>query len=132
MSTRRSGFTIVETLVAIIVVSFGVLALASSVGSITRMMSNGQRKTRASTIAASILDSLRNKAYSGIPKCTGLVSGTATGPVTEYGNNYTVAWDVATPAGSTTSRQIIIRVGYRVGPRAQSDTLVTTIHPPCP
>jgi Tfp pilus assembly protein PilV len=134
MSTRRSGFTIVETLVAIIVVSFGVLALASSVGSITRMMSNGQRKTRASTIAASILDSLRNKAYSSIPKCSGLVSGTATGPVTEYGNKYTAAWEVATPAGpgASTSRQIILRVGYRVGPRAHSDTLVTTITPPCP
>ncbi len=131
MRTRRSGFTIVETLVAIIVTSVGVLALASSVGGITRMMSSGQRKTRASTIATSILDSLRNKAYSAIPKCTGLVSGAGTGPITHYGDKYTTAWNVAT-TGSGTSRQITIRVGYRVGTRLQGDTLVSTIHPPCP
>lgn len=133
MKARRGGFTIVETLVAIIVLSVGVLALASSVGGITRMMSSGQRKTRASTIAASILDSLRNKAYSSIPKCTGLVSGSGTGSVvTPYGNNYATAWTVNTPAVGGTSRQIIIRVSYRVGTRAQADTLVSTIHPPCP
>lgn len=127
MRTRRSGFTIVETLVAIIVLSVGVLALASSVGGITRMMSSGQRKTRAATIAASILDSLRNKAYSEIPKCAGLVDGT--GASTLYGDKYTTAWTVT---GAGTSRQIIIRVGYQVGTRLQGDTLVSTIHPPCP
>lgn len=129
MRTRRGGFTIVETLVAIIVLSVGVLALASSVGGITRMMSSGQRKTRATTIAASILDSLRNKAYSAIPKCSGLINGAGSGPVTQYGNKYTTAWTVT---GAGTSRQIIIRVGYRVGTRPQGDTLVSTIHPPCP
>lgn len=129
MRARRSGFTIVETLVAIIVLSVGVLALASSVGSITRMMSSGQRKTRASTIAASILDSLRNKAYSEIPKCAGLVDGT--GGSTLYGDKYTTAWSVVA-SGAGTSRQITIRVGYRVGTRLQGDTLVSTIHPPCP
>ena len=128
MRARRDGFTIVETLVAIIILSVGVLALASSAGGITRMMSSGQRKTRASTIVVSILDSLRNKAYSAIPKCSGLVSGTGTG--TAYGNNYTSAWTIAnTNAG--TGRQITIWVGYRVGTRLQGDTLVSTILPPC-
>jgi Tfp pilus assembly protein PilV len=127
MRARRGGYTIVETLVAIIVLSVGVLALASSVGGVTRMMSSGQRKTRASTIAVSILDSLRNKAYSNNPKCAGLVSGTGSG--TLYGNNYTTAWTVT---GAGTSRQITIRVGYRVATRLQGDTLVSTILPPCP
>lgn len=130
MRTRRGGFTIVETLVAIIVLSFGVLALASSVGGITRMMSNGQRKTRATTIATSVIDSLRNKAYSSIPKCTGLVSGSTTGSLL-YGNKYTTSWDVSsTNAG--TSRQVVVRVDYQVGTRSHADTLVAFIHPPCP
>ena len=127
MRTRRSGFTIVETLVAVMILSVGVLALASSMGGITRMMSSGQRKTRATTISASILDSLRNKAYSASPKCSGLVNGTGTS--TLYGNKYTTAWTVT---GAGTSRQITIRVAYRVGTRPQGDTLVSTIHPPCP
>jgi type IV pilus modification protein PilV len=127
MRTQRSGFTIVETLVAILILSVGVLALASSMGGITRMMSSGQRKTRAATITASILDSLRNKAYSADPNCSGLVNGSGTS--TLYGDKYTTAWTVT---GAGTSRQITIRVGYRVGTRAQADTLVSTILPPCP
>ena len=127
MKTPRSGFTIVETLVAIIVLSVGVLALASSMGGITRMMSGGQRKTRAASLAASILDSLRNKAYSETPKCTGLVNGSDAS--TLYGDHYTTAWTIT---GAGTSRQITIRIGYRVGTRPQGDTLVSTIHPPCP
>lgn len=129
MRSSRAGFTIVETLVAVIVLSVGALALASSGGSITRMLSNGQRKTRAATVAATILDSLRTKAYSAIPKCSGLASGTGSGPVTAYGNQYTTAWDVS---GAGTSRRIEVRVAYRVGPRVHGDTLVATIHPPCP
>ena len=127
MTARRNGFTIVETLVAIIILSVGVLALASSVGGITRMLSSGQRKTRASTIAASVLDSLRNAAYSASPKCTGLVSGAWS--ATNYGSHYSTAWTVT---GTGKSRRITIVVGYRVGTRAQGDTLVSTIHPPCP
>ncbi len=50
MSRNRRGFTIVEILVAVIVLSIGVLALAGTLGTITRMMSNGQQKTRAATV----------------------------------------------------------------------------------
>ena len=129
MRSSRAGFTIVETLVAVIVLAVGALALASSGGSITRMLSNGQRKTRAATVAATILDSLRTKAYTAIPKCSGLASGTSSVPVAAYGNQYSASWNVS---GAGTSRRIEVRVAYRVGPRAHGDTLVATIHPPCP
>jgi type IV pilus modification protein PilV len=127
MSRNRRGFTIVETLVAVIILSIGVLALASTVGGITRMMSSGQQKTRAATVAASILDSLRNKAYSSIPKCSGLINGSKTTGL--YGSMYASTWTIS---GAGTSRDVRIEVSYRVGPRAQGDTLLSTIHPPCP
>jgi type IV pilus modification protein PilV len=127
MSRNRGGFTIVETLVAVIVLSIGVLALASTVGGITRMMSSGQQKTRAATVAASILDSLRNKAYSDIPKCSGLSNGSKTSGL--YGTRYASSWTIT---GAGTSRDVRIQVAYRVGTRVQGDTLLSTIHPPCP
>ena len=129
MSHDRRGFTVVETLVAVIVLSIGILALTSTVGGITRMMSNGQQKTRAATVAASILESLRNQAYSSIPKCSGLTSGSNTTSL--YGTRYASTWTV-TPSGAGTSRNVEIRVTYRVGPRVLADTLLSTIHPPCP
>lgn len=127
MSRDRGGFTIVETLVAVIILSIGVLALASTVGGITRMMSSGQQKTRASTVAASILDSLRNNAYSSIPKCSGLSNGSET--TNRYGTRYASSWTIS---GAGTSRDVRIQVSYRVGTRVQGDTLLSTIHPPCP
>jgi prepilin-type N-terminal cleavage/methylation domain-containing protein len=127
MSRDRRGFTIVETLVAVIILSIGVLALASTVGGITRMMSSGQQKTRAGTVAVSILDSLRTKAYSSIPKCSGLINGSQTTGL--YGSRYASSWTIS---GAGTSRDVRIEVSYRVGPRVQGDTLLSTIHPPCP
>lgn len=129
MSGGRKGFTIVETLVAVIILSIGVLALASTVGGITRMMSSGQQKTRAATVAASILDSLRNKAYSSIPKCSGLSNGSET--TNRYGTRYASSWTISN-TGTGTSRNVRIQVSYRVGTRVQADTLLSTIHPPCP
>lgn len=127
MNRNHRGFTIVETLVAVIILSIGVLALASTVGGITRMMSSGQQKTRAATVAASILEDLRNQAYSTIPKCSGLSSGSTSTSL--YGTRYASSWTIS---GAGTSRDVRIVVSYRVGPRVQGDTLLSTIHPPCP
>jgi prepilin-type N-terminal cleavage/methylation domain-containing protein len=127
VTSSRQGFTIVEVLIAIIVLSIGALALASTAGSISRMMSNGQKKTRSYTIAASKLDSLRNAAYSASPRCSGLVSGSATNSI--YGTAFSTSWTVS---GTGTSRTIEIRTSYRVGPHAKGDTLFATLLPPCP
>ena len=127
MSRNRRGFTIVEILVAVIVLSIGVLALAGTLGTITRMMSNGQQKTRAATVAASTLESLRNQAYTAIPKCSGLSNGSSTTSL--YGTRYSSSWTIT---GAGTSRDVRIVVAYRVGTRALGDTLLSTIHPPCP
>jgi prepilin-type N-terminal cleavage/methylation domain-containing protein len=131
MKTPRGGFTIVEVLIAIIVLTIGVMALASSAGGITRMMSNGQRKTRSMSVAASTLDSLRQKAYSASPKCSGLVSGSSS--TSGYGSMISRAWTVsAGPSGTTKDRSVVVITAYRVGPFGKGDTLLATLYPPCP
>lgn len=127
MKRSGDGFTIVEVLIAIIVLAIGVLALASSAGGSIRMLMSGQRKTRSVSVATSTLDSLRQKAYSASPKCTGLASGSATSSA--YGSMMSRAWTVT---GEGTYRDIVIITSYRVGPNVKGDTLVATIYPPCP
>lgn len=127
MKPSRSGFTIVEVLIAIIVLAIGVLALASSAGGTTRMMMSGQRKTRSVSVATSTLDSLRQKAYSASPKCSGLVGGSSSSSA--YGTMISRAWTVT---GTGTDRNIVITTSYRLGPVLKGDTLVATIYPPCP
>lgn len=127
MKRLRTGFTIIEVLIAIIVLTIGVLALASSAGSTTRMMMSGQRKTRSISVATSTLDSLRQKAYSASPKCSGLVGGSSSSSA--YGTKISRTWTVA---GAGSFRDIVITTSYRLGPVLKGDTLVATIYPPCP
>ena len=54
----RRGLTIVELIVAIMVLSIGLLALASTAGYVMKMMSGGEAQSLASQVAQSRFDSL--------------------------------------------------------------------------
>ena len=117
---NRRGFTIVEVLIAIVMLTLGILALASSVGGITRMMSNGQRKTRSYATATSVMDSLRNQAKRS---CSNLVAGTAT-----YPGNIAEAWTVTNSGTANSTHVITLITTYRVGTRTLGDTLISSIY----
>jgi prepilin-type N-terminal cleavage/methylation domain-containing protein len=56
---REQGFTIVEVIVAIIVLTVGLLALVSSAALVTRMIGRGQRSAVAAQYAQRRLEMLR-------------------------------------------------------------------------
>ena len=68
---REQGFTIVEVIIAIMVLTVGLLVLVNSSALVTRMIAQGQRSAVAATDAARILDSLRAVA------CTARNAGSA-------------------------------------------------------
>jgi prepilin-type N-terminal cleavage/methylation domain-containing protein len=80
----RAGFTLVEVLVAVVVLGIGIVALAGSAGMVTRMIGRGQMGTRAAQLASQRFDLLRNAAYRTSPKCTH-ASFASGGPVTAQG-----------------------------------------------
>lgn len=116
----QAGFTIVEVLLAVIMLTVGVLALASSSASTTRMMSFGQKKTDATAIAQSVLDSLRYRAAATSPKCTALASGSQN---TSPKLGFTTSWTVAT---SGDQRNISVGVTYSVGPNTKTETVTSS------
>jgi prepilin-type N-terminal cleavage/methylation domain-containing protein len=119
----RGGFTIVEVLIAIIMLSVGVLALASSSGTITRMMDDGRSRTDLAAVAQSVLDSLRTQAYSaGYPTCTALSSGTMASPPRR---GMTVAWRVS--GAPATQLNLRVLVAYRSGRGMRSDSVSTSL-----
>jgi prepilin-type N-terminal cleavage/methylation domain-containing protein len=120
MKAGRGGFTIVEVLIAIIMLSIGVLALASSAGGITRMLSNGQRKTRSYAMAASLVDSLRRVAKSHCTNLPASGSGTQTGIST--------TWTVGSIGSTNTTHLVTVLMSYRVGPFVKGDTLVANLY----
>ena len=53
------GFTVIEVIVAIIILSVGILGLASSAATVTRMIGQGQRFSEASAMASERFEILR-------------------------------------------------------------------------
>jgi type IV pilus assembly protein PilV len=58
MKTQR-GFTIVEVIIAIVVLTVGLLGLVTTAALVTRMIGRGQRSVVASTFASQRLERLR-------------------------------------------------------------------------
>lgn len=70
--SRGRGFTLVELLVAMLVMTVGIVALASTAGVVTRMMTDGSRRTIAANVAEARFEKMRNLT------CASETSGTAT------------------------------------------------------
>lgn len=56
---QERGFTIVEVIIAVLVLTIGLLALVTSSALVTRMIARGQRTAVSSTFAAQRLERLR-------------------------------------------------------------------------
>ncbi len=113
------GFTLVELLVAITVLSVGILALAASSGSITRSLTGSRNATAAAQLAARRVDMLRAAAASTRPRCAapsfaGSAAAVLTGVVTE-------TWTVPTTGQL---RDVRVIVSY---PRGGGKTAVDTV-----
>lgn len=111
---KNRGFSLVEVMVAMVVLTIGVLGLAASAGAITRLTSEGVRAAGASAVAASRFETLRAQT------CTAM---TASGSVVN--GPYTEVWRVTTPAGAAFSREITVVVSYSNGRRTRYVTYVT-------
>lgn len=118
--SNRQGFTIVEVIVAMMVLSVGVLALVSSSALVTRMIGTGKHSTIAAQVAERRLETLRQQARSTAVPCAnfGAVNTTATT------DGMSEAWQV-TVAG--TQRNAVANVTYNVPRGTRTVTLRTII-----
>jgi prepilin-type N-terminal cleavage/methylation domain-containing protein len=125
MNTIKSqkGFTIIEIMIAIIVLTVGILGMVTTAALVTRMIARGQRSAQASAFAARRLERLRPAACIALQR----VAGTDT---LYRGSNWTAInrWTFS-DAGNLNYR-IKITTTYRtVKNRVRSDSTEATI--PC-
>ena len=120
MRTAERGFTLVEVLVAVVVLGIGITALVSSSAMVTRMIGRGQMETRAAQVASERLERLRRIAYSTSPKCS---SGSFAngGPVASQG--VTESWTLS----GTSPRVVTVTVSYKTVRGTHTDVLTTRI-----
>lgn len=114
--SAREGFTIVEIIVAIMVLSVGVLGLAATAAVVQKQMASGERQAAAAAIAQSRFDKLTSINC----KSANLVGGTQTwrnGHVKE-------TWTVTAGDNVKLIQETIQMTGYK-------NNLVYTTYIPC-
>ena len=122
------GFTLIEALIALAVVAFGLMGLASMQGLLSRSADVAKQRSEAVRLAQQQIESLRG--YTSIAVAAGQASwdGMANGSDTTTTNaTYTRAWTIA-GAASEPMRRVSVNVAWtdRVG-EAQNVTLNTVI-----
>lgn len=98
MTRRHPGFTLIELVIAIVLLSVGATALAGSAAAVARQMSISGRRSRAAMIARSRAEESQSR------PCTALSGGS------EELGGIRSEWDVST---SSISAELAQRVEYR-------------------
>jgi prepilin-type N-terminal cleavage/methylation domain-containing protein len=117
----RCGLTLVEVLIAVVVLAVGIVALAGGSGLVSRMLGQGKVETHAAEVASRRMEQLRLAAAATTPRCTApdFRSG---GPV--IGAGLTESWVVPS---SGQIRQVRVTVSYLTVRGARSAALETRI-----
>jgi prepilin-type N-terminal cleavage/methylation domain-containing protein len=113
---RRSGFTIVEILVAIVVLVVGVLGLASSSAVVSRLIGGGAQQALAANVAQSRFEILRSR------PCATIVNGSASA------RGVTEQWRVQQVATRMYDVEVLVTYSTPGGPR---QPVAYRSHVPC-
>jgi prepilin-type N-terminal cleavage/methylation domain-containing protein len=119
----RRGFTMVEVMVALVLLTVGVMALVGSSAMVSRMIGNGRGSTIAVQAATARIERLRRIAASTTPRCVSpqfVSDSTTTDGVSER-------WVVAPDGGSGLSRRVSVILAYRDPRGPVRDTLHTIV-----
>jgi type IV pilus assembly protein PilV len=94
----RRGFTLIEMIIAIMVMSIGIMGLAGTASFVAMQMGGGNAQTIAAALATKVSDSLSAR------RCSALVSGSQTK------RGVSISWTVA---DSSRTRWVTEQVQYR-------------------
>lgn len=122
MSVRSErGFTIAEVLVAVVMLTVGVMALVGSSAMVTRMVGRGRNDTMAGQAATARIEWLRQMAASGASPCSS--ASWASDSLTN--GNIREKWQILDASGF--SRRVLLTLRYNVAGRVKVDSVRTTI-----
>jgi prepilin-type N-terminal cleavage/methylation domain-containing protein len=118
---NQQGFSLIEVMIAVVLLTVGVMALASGSAMVSRMIGRGRTDSMVAQVVSSRADQIRRVAASTTPPCNALASGNATT------NGVTEQWIVDGVNGSIT-RNVRVITTYRTARRARSDTTTITLY----
>ena len=104
--SAAKGLTLIEILIAIVVLGVGIAALVATSGNGSRMLGAAKVETRAAQAASDRMEKLRLAAHSTSPKCTSPAFASG-GPV--LAGDMTESW-VVPPTGKV--RRVRVTITY--------------------
>jgi len=118
---KSSGFTLIEVLVALIILSIALLSLAGLMASTTRNNASGGHLTEAATLAQDTLERLRVAPLEDIP----LTYNTST--TLNSGITYTWGWVASQPIATLDTITITVNWTDPIRLQPHTITMVSTI-----
>jgi prepilin-type N-terminal cleavage/methylation domain-containing protein len=94
MGRSRFGFSLLEVLMALLVITVALLGMAGTLGPVARLAGEGRARGRAAQMLASRLDRLRAELLAAAPACAAPASGSAWHP-----NGFYESWSSGALAG---------------------------------
>lgn len=117
----KSGFTLLEVMVAFLLVSIGLIGLAGTLGPVTALVAEARLRQRAALVLESRIDRWRADVLRFAPACSALPAGSLLHPDGVLEN-----WNAGVAAG-VAELTVIASHG---GKHAFADTVTTRM--PCP
>ena len=115
-NAKNGGFSLVEIVIAMMVLSFGMLAMAASTGYVASQMRSSVWDTQRNLAKLEITERLRSTAWNNLTTQT----------TAQTVGRYAVRWNVTAINNATRSVQVITSgPAYRAG-RGSSSTVVDT------
>lgn len=117
MTRRPAGFSLCEVLLALLVITVGLLGFAATLGPSAALTGQGRAKGRIALVLESRMDRLRRELSAGAPACLPPASGSLLHP-----DGVLEAWSSAASAGV-----IALRVQAGIPGKGAPDTLLTSL-----
>jgi prepilin-type N-terminal cleavage/methylation domain-containing protein len=129
MSGARDGFSLIEVIVALVILTVGVLAMGASTGYVMTQVRAAELRTDRMTAIHQVTERLRAVPWDNLETACGGQSFAAAG--------FTVSCTVSTPPGANNLKRVqlvSIGPGFSAGRREQSvaDTMTIGIARPIP
>lgn len=116
ISSNQRGFTFLEVMIALTLLSIGTLAVSAMCVSSTQASAKSKRITAAAILAQDKLEEFKNQTFSAIP--IGTNTADPNNPVDEQGNAggcYNRSWTVTTVAPFTFVKRVVCTVSWDSG-----------------
>ena len=118
-TAAQRGFSLVEVIAAMVILTVGVLGLAASAAAVARLTTEGARMSGAANAASSKIEELRSLGATPELRCAALTSSSDTWP-----GGYSRTWRVVQSGDKAT---VTLVISYSNGRQTRSTTYISEI-----